>query len=129
MVKLVYVVRRRSDLTPQAFRARWLAHGPLVREVAAALRARRYVQSHTVDTPLNTLLAESRGMGPAYDGITEVWWDSADDLAAGMNTPVGRDAAQRLLDDERAFIDLAASSLFLTEEHEIFDLRAHGDLR
>jgi hypothetical protein len=123
MVKLVYVVRRRSDFSPQAFSARWLAHGPLVREAADALRARRYVQSHTVDTPLNALFAASRGMPPAYDGITEVWWDSADDLAAGMSTPEGRVAATRLLDDEREFIDLAASSLFLTEEHEIFDLR------
>jgi len=52
-----------------------------------------------------------------------VWWDGADALRAGMSTPVGRGGAQRLLDDEREFIDLAASSLFLTEEHEIFDLR------
>lgn len=123
MVKLVYVVRRRSDFSPQDFSRRWLAHGPLVREVAAAIRARRYVQSHTVDTPLNALLAESRGMQPAFDGITEVWWDSADDLTAGMSTPEGRGAAKRLLDDEREFIDLAASYLYLTEEHEIFDLR------
>ena len=129
MVKLVYVVRRRSDFSPQAFAQRWLAHGTLVREVAEAIRARRYVQSHTLDTPLNAMLAESRGMQPAYDGITEVWWDSADDLAAGMSTPVGRVAAQRLLDDEREFIDLAASRLFLTEEHEIIPLRGHGDLR
>jgi hypothetical protein len=123
MVKLVYIVRRRSDFSPQDFYRRWLAHGPLVRECAEAIHAKRYVQSHTIDTPLNALFAQSRGMGPAFDGITEVWWDSADDLAAGMNTPEGRGAAQRLLDDEREFIDLAGSFLFLTEEHEIFDLR------
>lgn len=40
-----------------------------------------------------------------------------------MGTPEGRAGAQRLLDDEREFIDLAASFVFLTEEHEIFDLR------
>ena len=128
MVKLVYIVRRRSDFSPQDFYARWLAHGPLVREVAAAIHARRYVQSHTVDTPLNELFAQSRGMGPAYDGITEVWWDSVDDLVAGMNTPEGRVAQKRLLEDEREFIDLARSFLFLTEEHEIFALQGHGDL-
>lgn len=123
MVKLVYIVRRRPDFTPQDFYRRWLAHGPLVREVATAIRARRYVQSHTVDTPLNAALAGSRGMGPAYDGITEVWWDRMEDLAEGLGTPEGRAGAQRLLDDEREFIDLAASYIFLTEEHEIFDLR------
>ena len=30
------------------------------------------------------------------------------------------DAAQQLLEDEGAFIDFAGSSVFLTEEHEIF---------
>jgi hypothetical protein len=123
MVKLVYVIRRRSDFTPHDFRRRWTEHGPLVREVAAAIRARRYVQSHTVDTPLNEALAGSRGMAAAYDGITEVWWDRIEDLAEALSTPEGRAAAQRLLDDEREFIDFAASNVFLSEEHEIFDLR------
>lgn len=121
MVKLVYVVRRRVDLTPDQFRKRWLVHGPLVREVAAAIGARRYVQSHTLDTPLNAALAASRDMGEAFDGITEVWWDDLEALSAGMGSPDGQEAAQRLLDDEREFIDLAASFLFLTEEHPIFD--------
>jgi hypothetical protein len=121
MIKLVYVIRRRPDFSPQQFSKRWRQHAPLVREVADAIRARRYVQSHTIDTPLNEQFAQSRGMGPAYDGITEVWWDSVDDLVAGMSTPAGLEAATRLLDDEREFIDFAHSSLFLTEEHPIFD--------
>jgi hypothetical protein len=121
VIKLVYAVRRRVDLTPQQFRERWLVHGPLVREVASAIGARRYVQSHTIDSPLNATLAASRGMGEGFDGITEVWWDDIDSLSTGMSTPEGAAAAQRLLDDEREFIDLAASFLFLTEEHAIFD--------
>ena len=120
MIKLVYIVRRRSDLAPEQFRARWLEHGPLVREVAGAIGARRYVQSHTLDTEVNAALAASRGMGEAYDGITEVWWDNLDELLAGMDTPEGKDAQRRLLEDEREFIDLEKSFLFLTEEHEIF---------
>jgi hypothetical protein len=120
MIKLVYVIRRRADFSPQDFHRRWLTHGSLVREVAAAIHARRYIQSHTLDTPLNEGLAQSRGMGEAYDGITEVWWDSIDEFMAGVNSAEGRAAAQRLLDDEREFIDLAHSSLFLTEEHLIF---------
>jgi len=122
MIKLVYIIRRRADFTPEAFRQRWLAHGPLVREVARAIHAKRYVQSHTMDSPLNDQLAQSRGMGEAYDGITEVWWDDMQALLAGMGTPEGRAAQQRLLEDEREFIDFAHSFLFLTEEHVIFDL-------
>ena len=123
MIKLVYVVRRRPDFSPKDFYQRWLAHGPLVREVAEAVHARRYVQSHTIDTALNEQFAQSRGMEKAYDGITEVWWDSEEDLVAGMSTPEGQASHKRLLEDEREFIDLANSFIFLTEEHPIFDRR------
>jgi hypothetical protein len=120
MVKLVYAIRRRAELSPEAFRQRWLAHAPLVARWAEALRARRYVQSHTLDTPLNAALAASRGSASAFDGITEVWWDSLDDLQAALATPAGQVAGRALLDDEREFIDFATSHLFLTDEHAIF---------
>jgi uncharacterized protein (TIGR02118 family) len=121
MIKLVYCIRRRADLSPEAFHAYWLErHGPLVREVARALRARRYVQSHTLATPANDALRASRGLAEPHDGITELWWESAEELAAATATPEGREAGARLLEDERRFIDFARSSLFVTEEHEIF---------
>jgi len=121
MIKLVYVVRRRPDFSPEAFYERWLAHAPLARELADAIHARRYVQSHTLDTPLNDQLTQSRGMKKAYDGITEVWWDSLEDLLAAMDSPEGQAAYLRLLEDEREFIDFENSTTFLTEEHTIFD--------
>jgi hypothetical protein len=33
------------------------------------MRARKYVQSHTVDTPLNEGMRNSSGMLPEYDGV------------------------------------------------------------
>lgn len=121
MVKLVYVIRRRADVTPEAFRRYWLEqHGPRVRGHAAALGAVRYVQSHTGEDDLNALLRASRGSAPPFDGITEVWWPSRAALEAGLATPEGQEAGRDLLADETRFIDFAASSLFLTEEHEIF---------
>lgn len=120
MVKLVYVIRRRADLTPAAFRARWLEHAPLVARCAEALRARRYVQSHALETPWNAALATSRGASADCDGITEVWWDDLDAFAGSLATPEGQEAARALLADEREFIDLERSAIFLTEEHPIF---------
>jgi uncharacterized protein (TIGR02118 family) len=121
LIKLVYCLRRRDDVAPEQFHRYWLeTHGPLVRSFAKALRARRYVQSHTLETPLNRLLADSRGLAPAYDGITEVWWDSIADLQGGLATPEGQTAGRALLEDERTFIDFSRSRIFLTEEHEIF---------
>lgn len=123
MIKLVYCIRRRSGLGSDEFSRYWLdRHGPLVRSVASAIHARRYVQSHTVHPDLNAMLQQSRGLEPPYDGITEVWWEDRAGFERGLSDPAGLDAARRLLEDEARFIDFAASRVFLTEEHEIFDL-------
>ncbi len=121
MIKLVYCIRRRPEVSPDAFRKHWLeVHAPKVKQFAQALRAHRYVQSHTLDSVLNEALRGSRGASPPYDGITEVWWESEEDLQAAMQTEAGAEAGRALLEDERNFIHLEASSLYLTEEHEIF---------
>ena len=123
MVKLVYILHRRPDLSPEQFHRYWLEdHAPKVRAVAEQIGARRYIQSHTLDTPLNDAFIESRGLSPGCDGITEVWWESLEDLQAAAATPEGAQAFKMLLEDEQQFIDLARSTIFMTEEHEIFDL-------
>lgn len=123
MVKLVYVIHRREGISAEEFHRYWLeVHAPKVINIAKDINARRYVQSHTLDTPLNQAFAESRGLSPAYDGITEVWWDSLDELMAGASTPEGERAYQMLLEDEGQFIDHGRSTIFMTEEHEIFDM-------
>ena len=120
MVKLVFVLRRRSDLTLEEFQTYWRdTHAPLVASHAATLGIRRYVQTHTLDSPFNTALQASRG-GPApYDGVAELWWDSPESLAAGTATPEGQQAALELLEDERRFIDLDNSPLWVAQEHQI----------
>jgi len=124
MIKLTYCIRRRADVDPEAFRRYWLEnHAPLVAKHAEAIGAVRYVQSHTTDDATNDVLRASRGAAEPYDGITEVWWDSSEDLTAGLTTPDGQAAGNALLEDERNFIDLERSSLFMTVEHEIFDRR------
>ena len=121
MIKLVYCIRRRADLTADAFREYWLHHhAPLVAKHAAALQARRYVQSHTIDPETNALLRGSRSSGEPFDGITEMWWDDTEALASALGSDDGRRAGAELLEDERNFIDFARSSLFVSEEHAIF---------
>lgn len=88
--------------------------------IADKLRARRYVQSHTIDTPLNSAAREPRGTAEPYDGITELWWDSEEDVIAALQTPEGQEANRILTEDESRFVDLQRSSVFFTEEVEIF---------
>lgn len=122
MIKLVYALRRLPHLSREEFQRYWLdTHGPLVRDRAGALRIRRYVQVHALETPLNDALRESRGALEPYDGVAELWYDSADDLAAGGTSPEGQKAARELLEDERRFIDLERCALWIGEEHPIVD--------
>jgi hypothetical protein len=94
-------------------------HAPLVERHARALRIRRYVQMHTGFDALNDAARASRDAPQGYDGVAELWWDSAEDLARGIASEAGRGAAAALLEDERRFIDLARSPLFYGEEHPI----------
>ena len=122
MIKLTFCLVRAPHLSREDFQRYWLErHGPLVRSVAPALRIKRYVQSHTLTTPIDSGLRRARGAPEGYDGVAELWWDSLEDLTAGGATPEGRAAGTRLLDDERTFIDLARSPLWLAEEHAIID--------
>ena len=124
MIKLVFCVCRRSDLSADEFKKYWIEkHALLVKKHAAALGAKRYVQSHTLEGDTNVALRDSRGSLEAFDGVAEVWWDSLDVLTTVLSRPEGQAAGADLLEDEREFIDLARSSLFLTEEHEIFEIQ------
>ena len=121
MLKFVYCVRRHPDVTPEAFTKYWLEnHGPLVAKCAAAMRAKRYVQSHTIDTPMSAMAQQARGTKPPYDGLTELWWDSLDDALAALQDPACHEANRLLAEDEARFCDLPNCSVFFTEEHTIF---------
>ena len=121
MIKLVYCVRKRADISQAEFHRYWLEeHGPRARKHAKAIHAIRYVQSHTLDSELNAGLRTSRSAGPAYDGITEMWWSDMEEFEKSLGSEAGVAAGLDLLEDERRFVDAEASSIFLTQEHEIF---------
>ena len=121
MIKLVFCLRR-PGLSPSDFHRYWReTHGPLVRRHAATLRIRRYIQVHTLEDALNDALRETRGGPEPYDGVAELWWESREDLAGAIATPEGQRAGAALLEDERRFIDLAKSPLWIAEEHSIIE--------
>jgi len=119
-VKLVFCCRRRPELSLEEFQRTWLDdHGPLVKRVRERLpQMRRYVQSHLLPGPASEGLRASRGAAEPYDGITEVWFDSIDDL--GGDGEEALEGARQLLEDEGRFLDLPRCAVFLTREHEIF---------
>ena len=120
MVKLIFAVRRRTDVEPAEFHRYWQdEHGPLVRSLQPVLGIRRYVQTHRIETPLNDLLRASRNALEPFDGAAELWWEDLEALVAATSSPQGSDAGRTLLEDEARFIDLERSALWLGEEIEI----------
>lgn len=118
MIKLTYCLRRRADMTWDEFSTYWRdVHAPLVAERAELLGIRRYVQVRTA--PVHELhasfQARNSGSPEPFDGIAELWFDSLDQFLTPQS-PESQMASAELLADERNFIDLPASPIWLGEE-------------
>ena len=122
MYKLTFCLRRLPHLTREEFQTYWRGtHADLVAERAGPLRIKRYAQFHTEDLPgLHAAMQGRNGGSPEpLDGIAELWVESVDDVAS--TDPALRAAGADLLADEKNFIDLANSPMFITKEHLIVD--------
>jgi hypothetical protein len=59
----------------------------------------------------------SRGSDPdIFDGVAELWWESAEAFSSGASTEEGRKAARELYEDEKRFIDFSRSIAFVAQE-------------
>ncbi|HEX4861923.1 MAG TPA: EthD domain-containing protein [Rhizomicrobium sp.] len=120
MIKLTFCLHRLPSLSRDAFQSYWREqHAPLVARHAKVLRIRRYVQTHALTVPFNDAIRASREAPEMYDGVAELWWDSLEDLMASGQSEDARAAGLELLEDERKFIDLPRSPLWLGEERTI----------
>lgn len=121
MIKLLFALRRREGMTREEFQRYWREqHAPLVKRHAETLQIRRYVQVHSLETDLDEAIAAPRGSQPHfYDGVAEISWDSFEQLAAAFSSEAGQAAAGELLEDERRFIDLRSSPIWLGDDHVV----------
>ena len=120
MVKLVFALRRRPEMSRSEFQRYWREqHAPLVRSHTEALAIRRYVQVHTLPEETQAMLRASREAPEEYDGVAELWYDSLDAIVAAVGTDAGRAASLALLEDERRFIAHKSSPLWFGEEREV----------
>lgn len=121
MIKLMMCLKRKATLSREEFQDYWQnSHGPLFMKNAHIMRTKKYVQSHTITSPINEGMQASRGMQGAYDGVAEVWFESEADLMAAMGTTEMAELAPILLADENKFIDHSASCAFIVNE-VVFD--------
>ena len=120
MIKFVMCLHRHPDMTREQFQSYWKdSHAPLFMSFADTHGAKRYVQDHTIDSPVNDMLRESRGMVEAFDGVAEVWFESEQAFVDAMSSEAGQKLGAILGEDESKFIDHARSTAFLAIEHEV----------
>lgn len=121
MIKLTYCLRRKPGMTWEEFSTYWReTHAPLVAARAEVLGIRRYVQLRTVQAPeLHAAYRARNGGSPEpFDGVAELWFDDLDSMLAARGDDA-TNAGQELLEDERNFIDLPNSPLWLGNETEV----------
>ena len=75
MLKLIYCLRRKPDLSVEEFQRYWReVHVPLVAERAELLGVKRYIQAHTAMPEVIPALQQRNGGSPEpYDGVAEIW--------------------------------------------------------
>ncbi len=115
MIKIIALIRRRSDLTREEFREHYeLRHAPLFHrvisdDVAGAIV--HYVQNHAV--------ALGRGnTDTLYDCVTEIGFDDRDGLAVWNRWYLG-DEGKILRDDEENFMDKSRRVVIVTEARDL----------
>jgi uncharacterized protein (TIGR02118 family) len=121
MLKIIICIKRRPEMTREAFHAYWKdTHASVVREVAGPLGMRRNVHNRTITTRLDQAIRNGRGASQEdFDGVAESWFDSLEALNAATSTDEGRRAARRLAEDEERFIDFTQSRIFFVDEEVV----------
>ena len=102
MVKLVGLIRKRSDLTTEAFRAHWLGTHATLAQGLPGLRRYRI-----------NFIDPDRFPGAGYDGFSELWFDSQEALDAAFAGPVGA----AIEADIPRFMEVLVRTV--VEEHEV----------
>lgn len=101
MIKMIFLVHRRPELTRDEFRKYWREkHGPIASKVPGL---RKYTQHHAVPGP--------DGAEPPYDGFSEMWWDDGESFRRALESPEGKAA---VADIENI---VGRQEVFVVEQH------------
>ena len=120
MLKIAFCLRRLPELSHEEFRRHWYEqHAPLVRKHQEVLRIARYIQFHSDLGALSERLRAFRTSPEPFDGIAEIWYESREALETLGKDPEARKASRELLEDERRFIDLSRSPIWVGAEKVI----------
>ena len=107
MIKFVYMINRIDGMTVEAFVEHHREHhAPLFTSIP---EAQQYLKRYTVSHPVPAASYPK----PAYDGLTEIWFENWDDHDAFFGSENYKELVHP---DEATFIDVASVAIMVTEE-------------
>ena len=120
MIRLVYCVSRSKDISVEEFRRYWNDEqfSVLMNDFKKLYKAIKTTKNLVLNVPMNTTMLERQGTREPYDGIIELWWESAKDLIALNETPEAEGFRQEMRAFEKQFIDKSRSTIFFSEYFE-----------
>ena len=123
MVKLTFCMRRLPGMTREAFQEHYRKRHTRVMdaEEAASLKMRRYVQLHALPEEQCDPIDMGRGGEPSFDAVAEIWLDDYETWEQNWNSEKGRAIIQKMLDDERKFVDWSRSVMTISKEIVFLD--------
>jgi hypothetical protein len=106
VIKFAFMINRIPGTSREDFEAHYRKHGGLM---ASIPEAAQFIQRYTVSVPV----AAPGFPDPAYDGLTELWFENWDDHASFYASDNYKQIVQP---DEPTFIDPATVGVMVTKE-------------
>lgn len=111
MIKGIALIKRKAGMSKEDFFAYWeKVHGQLTIGPKTPPVIKRYTQTHWLTLP--------DGREADFDGIAEMWFETADDARA-FREFVASDAGSEVRNDTVNFMDLGCIAMYAGEEKVI----------
>ncbi len=116
MIRLIYCITRREDVSVEDFRRHWNdSFVPMAERLASFYEAKDYRVSATLAVGANATIREMKGTAEPHDGLLEMWWDNAATLMDKAGSDSAADLRAQVQALEAQFIDIDRSNLFFTD--------------
>ena len=116
MIRFIHCMKRRPELTVAEFREYWNSQEftDLTNRMQDMVGPVSMIKNLTFNIEVNNELMQERGGEEPYDGILELWFESASDLQ-GLSTDEGEALRAEMQAFQEKFVDFSTSSRFFTE--------------
>lgn len=117
MIKVIYCIRRKSELSPEAFQEYWKnVHGKLLVKHQHTLRLVGYRQTSPLAHAFSARVERRHVLDLPYDGVAELHWANEEDMKHAFESTEARCVQRMLAEDEDNFIDHSHSTRWIASE-------------